>query len=58
MTGVVMGQDEERSKDVDFTVPLYMDAEKLCYIRPVLGSDIAGFIKPYTTGVSVLFLEL
>ncbi|XP_042892142.1 glutamate [NMDA] receptor subunit 1-like [Penaeus japonicus] len=48
MTGTVLSQEAERFDAVEFSVPLYMDAQRLIYKSPVLTSDIAGFIKPYT----------
>ena len=51
MTGVVVGLDQERNRYVDFSDFLYMDQERLIYKRPVLESDMAGFLKPYTTTV-------
>lgn len=52
MTGTVLSQEAERFDAVEFSVPLYMDAQRLIYKSPVLTSDIAGFIKPYTGLVS------
>ncbi|MPC24734.1 Glutamate receptor 2 [Portunus trituberculatus] len=48
MTGVVVGLDLDRSKVVDFSDFLYMDQERLIYKRPVVESDMAGFLKPFT----------
>ncbi|XP_063600697.1 glutamate receptor ionotropic, kainate glr-3-like [Penaeus indicus] len=48
MTGTVLSQEAGRSEAVDFSIPLYMDAQKIIYKSPVLTSDIAGFIKPYS----------
>lgn len=52
MTGTVLSQEAGRSSAVEFSVPLYMDAQRIIYKSPVLSSDIAGFIKPYTSLVS------
>lgn len=52
MTGVVVGLDLERTKVVDFSTFLFMDTEKITFKRPVLESDMAGFVKPYTAVVS------
>ncbi|XP_037803396.1 glutamate receptor-like [Penaeus monodon] len=48
MTGAVLSQEAGRSEAVDFSIPLYMDAQRIIYKSPVLTSDIAGFIKPYS----------
>lgn len=53
MTGVVVGLDFERTKVVDFSTYLFMDTEKITFKRPVLESDMAGFVKPYTPAVSI-----
>ncbi|XP_042216375.1 glutamate receptor 1-like [Homarus americanus] len=56
MTGVVMSLSDERNQAIDFSVPLYMDASKLAYKRPVLESDITGFVKPYTNRMWMLLV--
>ncbi|XP_076029122.1 glutamate receptor ionotropic, delta-2-like [Oratosquilla oratoria] len=38
----------ERSKHVDFSIPLFIDEWRVVFKRPVLEPDIMGFIKPYT----------
>ena len=48
MTGTVVGLDLERTTVADFSDFLYMDHERLIYKRPVLESDMAGFMKPFT----------
>ncbi|KAK8400694.1 hypothetical protein O3P69_002471 [Scylla paramamosain] len=51
MTAVVVGLDEERTSVVDFSDFLYIDQNSIVYKRPVLESDMAGFLKPYTATV-------
>ncbi|KAK8385626.1 hypothetical protein O3P69_016421 [Scylla paramamosain] len=48
MTGVVVGLDLDRRTVADFSDFLYMDQERLIYKRPVVESDMAGFLKPFT----------
>ncbi|XP_047483014.1 glutamate receptor 1-like [Penaeus chinensis] len=47
MTGL-MAALHERHELVDFSVPLWLDGKTIMYKRPVRGSDIAGFVKPFT----------
>ncbi|XP_047483015.1 glutamate receptor 4-like [Penaeus chinensis] len=47
MTGL-MAASHERHELVDFSVPLWLDGKTIMYKRPVRGSDIAGFVKPFT----------
>ncbi|XP_037787645.1 glutamate receptor 4-like [Penaeus monodon] len=47
MTGLI-GALHERHHLVDFSVPLWLDGKTIMYKRPVRGSDIAGFVKPFT----------
>ncbi|XP_045122605.1 glutamate receptor ionotropic, delta-1-like [Portunus trituberculatus] len=48
MTAVVVGVDQERAAVVDFSDFLYTDQKSIVYKRPMLESDMAGFLKPYT----------
>ncbi|XP_063591894.1 glutamate [NMDA] receptor subunit 1-like [Penaeus indicus] len=47
MTGV-MAALHDRHALVDFSAPLWLDGKTIMYKRPVRGSDIAGFVKPFT----------
>ncbi|XP_042886746.1 glutamate receptor ionotropic, kainate 1-like [Penaeus japonicus] len=38
----------ERQQSLDFSEPLWIDGKVIMYKRPVLGSDITGFVKPFT----------
>ncbi|KAK4297641.1 hypothetical protein Pmani_029960 [Petrolisthes manimaculis] len=48
MSGVALFMNPSRVEAVDPSISLYTDASVMAYKRPVLGSDITGFIKPYT----------
>ncbi|XP_042222292.1 glutamate receptor ionotropic, kainate 3-like [Homarus americanus] len=50
----ILGSTLKRHLAVDFSEPLFMDEFVVSYKRPVLGSDIAGFLKPYTPLVWLL----
>lgn len=52
MTGLLT-LNEARMKYVDFTVPLFMERIHVAVKRPVLGPDVAGFVKPLTVFVRV-----
>ena len=54
MSGVVITHDISRHHAVDFSIPLYNDAQAIIYTTPKLESDIAGFVKPFTTTVRIL----
>ncbi|XP_063868251.1 glutamate [NMDA] receptor subunit 1-like [Scylla paramamosain] len=56
MTAVVVGLDEERTSVVDFSDFLYIDQNSIVYKRPVLESDMAGFLKPYTATSWVMII--
>ncbi|XP_071530509.1 glutamate receptor ionotropic, delta-2-like [Panulirus ornatus] len=46
----------DRSMVSDFSEPVYIDNQALVMIRPGLKSDVAGFIKPFTSEVWLLIL--
>ncbi|XP_064094780.1 probable glutamate receptor [Macrobrachium nipponense] len=54
-TGTVLSQSSSRLSVIDFSVPLYMDTQAMIYKRPVILSDLAGFAKPFTGQVWLLF---
>lgn len=62
MSGTVLSMDAERAEAVDFSEPLYMDKQVIVNKKPVLESDLAGFMKPFTPSVglplSYLYLVL
>ncbi|XP_071524294.1 glutamate receptor 1-like isoform X2 [Panulirus ornatus] len=48
MTGVFVLMDDRRYQVVDPSIPLLADPIILTYKKPVLESDLSGFVKPYT----------
>ncbi|XP_037778483.1 glutamate receptor-like isoform X2 [Penaeus monodon] len=49
MSAVVYSVTDKRKQAVDFSEPVYVDELTISYLRPVLESDMAGFVKPYTS---------
>ncbi|ROT78136.1 Variant Ionotropic Glutamate Receptor [Penaeus vannamei] len=48
MSAVVYSVTDKRKQAVDFSEPVHVDELTIGYLRPVLESDMAGFVKPYT----------
>ncbi|XP_042220557.1 probable glutamate receptor, partial [Homarus americanus] len=41
---------------VDFSIPIFMESSVIAYQSPVIGADLAGFVKPFTTFIWLLIL--
>lgn len=52
MGGAPLQASDERLLAFDPSVFFYMDTQTLVYKRPVIESDLLGFVKPYTLEVS------
>ncbi|MPC71247.1 hypothetical protein E2C01_065519 [Portunus trituberculatus] len=47
---------QARSRAVAFSYPFTVDQFSFSYVRPVLRSDVVGFIKPLSLSVSIFLL--
>ncbi|XP_042205682.1 glutamate receptor ionotropic, kainate 4-like isoform X2 [Homarus americanus] len=45
-----------RFHTVDFSIPIFMESSVIAYQSPVIGADLAGFVKPFTTFIWLLIL--
>ncbi|XP_042234601.1 glutamate receptor 4-like [Homarus americanus] len=56
MTAVLMSISHPRIPVADFSEPLFLDNSNIINARPMLTSDLAGFVKPYSYGIWLLVL--
>ncbi|XP_068233683.1 glutamate receptor 1-like [Palaemon carinicauda] len=48
MSAAIYSITENRASAMDFSEPVYIDELTVGYVRPILQSDMMGFLKPYT----------
>ena len=58
MTITPVGVSHMRYQVMDFSSPMFMDETIVVYTRPTPEADVTGFIKPYTTWVSVEITDI